>query len=231
MSELLTTTVTLPSGTEAEIREFSGRDENIMSNEKFMRAGRVIDMVLTNVIRRYGDKENLSEAFVLDMLSADRAAALVEARRLTYGDQVKGEAPCPHCNEPIEIDVNLDELELIPAPPALDTVVTVGDTTVTLRALMGKDERRIFQARNKPDLATVALLTRIENASDLKTAELRGWLNNLSSRYRQQLREAARSLEFGYQLSLEQECYSCGREVTIELMQVKDFLFPVMDSQ
>jgi hypothetical protein len=106
-------TVVLPGGFLAkdgslikygEVRELNGMDEEAVS--KAGSAGKALAAMLQRGVISIGsnpvDKADLDE-----LLSGDRDALLIGIRRVTFGDTVDFEFPCPHCNTELEVAVDL----------------------------------------------------------------------------------------------------------------------------
>jgi hypothetical protein len=87
-----------------EVRELNGMDEEAVS--KAGSAGKALAAMLQRGVVSIGanpvDKADLDE-----LLSGDRDALLIGIRRVTFGDTVDFEFPCPHCNTELEVAVDL----------------------------------------------------------------------------------------------------------------------------
>ena len=109
-------TFTLPSGLEAEIREMTGAEEEILTNPRLIRSGEAINRVLENCVLRLGDNDKPSAGDMLDLLSGDRLFLLVKLRQVSLGDEVKLELVCPNttCREVDVVSINIEELVVTP---------------------------------------------------------------------------------------------------------------------
>jgi len=87
-----------------EVRELNGMDEEAIS--KAGSAGKALAAMLQRGVISLGtnpvDKADLDQ-----LLSGDRDALLIGIRRVTFGDTVDYEFPCPHCNTDLEVAVDL----------------------------------------------------------------------------------------------------------------------------
>lgn len=220
---LLRSEITLPSGLKATVREMTGREEDILTSEKFAKSGRTIDILLSNVIEKL-DGGNANEEAIANMWSADRSAALIESRKLTFGNVVTGAVKCSQCGEENHLEADLDSVEVKPTPEAFDTTILVGDKEVKLRSLKGKDERRIALSKAK-DILTTALQVRLLSVDGVKEAQFKPWLQQLPLRLRDHLRRAAEELDFGPDTSIEFDCASCGHENKTDVTAVPAFFF------
>lgn len=223
---LLREQITLPSGIQATVREMTGREEDLLSNEKHLRSHQALDLVLGNLIEELDGKKPNQED-IANMWSADRTAVLLKSRQLTYGNLVRGDVKCANCKAEEHVEVDLAAIENRPAPAAMERVVQVGDTAVTLRALRGRDERNIAMSKSK-DVFTTALLVRIAEIDGVPEVQHRPWLQNLSLRLRDQLRREAAELDFGPDTSIEFTCPSCGHDNRADVMGLAGFFFPGM---
>jgi len=77
----------LPSGVEAEVREFTGKHQRILTQQgKSKKMADLLNEVLVDVIVRIGDEKQIDDKFLKNMLSADRSKILVEIRQYTLGN-------------------------------------------------------------------------------------------------------------------------------------------------
>jgi hypothetical protein len=101
----------------AEVRELTGIDEEAVS--KAGSVGRALSAMLQRGVISIGanpaDKSDLD-----NLLSGDRDALLLGIRRVTFGDIVDFEFPCPHCKTDLEVVVDLTKD--IPVKPLEDPI-------------------------------------------------------------------------------------------------------------
>ena len=90
----------------AEVRELNGIDEEAIS--KAGSVGRALAAMLQRGVVSIGtspaDKNDIDS-----LLSGDRDALLLGIRRVTFGDTVDFEFPCPHCKTDLDVVVDLNE--------------------------------------------------------------------------------------------------------------------------
>ncbi|MBD3395103.1 MAG: hypothetical protein GF418_05695, partial [Chitinivibrionales bacterium] len=86
----------LPSGTEVELREMTGAEEELLTNQRLIRNGDAVNQVLRNCTVRLGEIEEPSLKDVLDLLSGDRLFILVKLRQISLGDEAELELLCPN---------------------------------------------------------------------------------------------------------------------------------------
>lgn len=88
---LRTTTFTLTSGVECEVAEFTGLHQRILTEQTHKQLGDNLIEMLVHTIVRVGEitKPDITEAFVVSMLSSDRKHILVQARQFTMDFEEK----------------------------------------------------------------------------------------------------------------------------------------------
>ncbi|VBB41662.1 hypothetical protein TRIP_B120097 [uncultured Desulfatiglans sp.] len=89
-------TFELPSGLEIELREMTGAEEELLTNQRLIRTGDAVNQALKNCIVRLGDNDEPTVKDVLDLLSGDRLFVLVRLRQISLGDEVELELTCPN---------------------------------------------------------------------------------------------------------------------------------------
>jgi len=87
-----------------EVRELTGIDEEAIS--KAGSPGKALAAMLNRGVTAIGslmvDRTDLDQ-----LLSGDRDALLIGIRRVTFGDTIEFEFPCPHCKTELEVSVDL----------------------------------------------------------------------------------------------------------------------------
>lgn len=228
-----TETFTLPSGAEATVREMTGEDEDILTNEKLVKAGRAQNQLIGNLLVKLDGKKPVGQD-VQDMWSADRAAVLIRARVLTFGPDLEGETECGNddCKAKIAVRVDdlLNDLKYVPLESGTEhSVLLPSGKTASLRPMRGSDETRLLQARQKGELVTELLFSRIievEGIDPKNRNELRAWLRAAPLRERRALRESLEKHEFGYQTQIDVTCPICNSDQRVDVMSLSGFFFP-----
>jgi hypothetical protein len=227
-----TETFVLPSGLSATVRELTGVDEDILTNEKLVKAGKAQHQLLGNILVDL-DGSRPSSQDVLNMWSADRTAVMLRTRVLSFGASITGMHECNNadCRQEFEISVDdlLTDLTYRSAPETLESlpVDVPSGRTVTLRAMRGSDEARLLQARQKGELMTELLFSRIVSVQGIDDrTDIRNWLKNASMRDRTALRTAMEEHEFGYQTQVAVTCPACNTEQRVDVMSLTAFFFP-----
>lgn len=226
--ESKTTSITLPSGPEAVIKEFTGRSEGIITNESLVKQGKMLTSLLTHqLVELEGEKP--TESRVQALYTADRRALLLGIRVLSYGPEFSFVRKCNSCKEENEITLNLEDEEDIkwtPMPENVEHEVTLpaSGLVATVGPLTGEHETRMAKLGTQDILinSTLMYLRKIEGVSDAKH---RSFLNEASARDTQAIRRAAEKVEFGPETQVTFECIHCGASQTAEITNETGFFF------
>lgn len=216
----------LPSGIEAEIKEMTGAEEDILTNQRQVRTGNAVNLVLRNCLVRLGEKESPSVQDVLDLLSGDRLTLLVEIRRLSLGDDVALSLVCPSpaCRTTNLFSVDLSELETKPYGDQREfTFALPGSKKTVVYGLMdGHMEKRLATLK-EPTMASAMTMRISEIAGQKPTKKL---MNDMSLRDRNALRNAMQEVDGGVDTLIEISCDGCGQPLRTRLESEANFLFP-----
>jgi hypothetical protein len=219
-------TFTLPTGLEAELREMTGAEEEILTNPRLIRSGEAINRVLENCVLRLGENEKPSAADMLDLLSGDRLFLLVKLRQISLGDEVKLELVCPNttCREVNVVTINIEELEVTPYTAEREFSITLpgSKSTVRFRHLDGHMEKRL--ASLKEATISSAMMMRVVDVNGKPPSKK--LIADLSLRDRNALREAMRESDGGIDTTVEVDCVACGTRIRTRLEAEPGFLFP-----
>ena len=85
-----------------EMRYMTAKDEDILTNENFIKQGIVLDRLMQSMI--------MSPIKFDDLVIGDKNALMVSARILGYGKDYVIETECPKCGTPNRIEVDLTQL-------------------------------------------------------------------------------------------------------------------------
>ena len=217
---------TLPSGMEVELREMTGAEEEILTNQRLIRTGDAINQVFMNCILRLGESDEISMKDVLDLLSGDRLFILVKLREISLGDEVELDLVCPNgaCRALNPTVLSTHDLEVTPYGEAKEYSRTLpqSGSMVRFRHLNGHMEKRLA-ALKEPSISSAMLmrLIDIENIPPTKKA-----MNEMSLRDRSYLRQEMLKADAGIDTTIETECASCGTPIRTRLEAEASFLFP-----
>ena len=219
-------TFTMPSGIEAEIRELTGAEEEILTNPRLIRSGDAINRVLENCILRLGENDKPTAKNMLDLLSGDRLFLLVKLRQVSLGDDVSLDLACsnPACREANTLAVSLEDLDVTPYTDEREFTIALpaSGKTVRFRHLDGHMEKRL--AALKEATISSAILMRIIDIDGRPPSKK--VVADLSLRDRNVLREAMRASDAGIDTTVETDCIACGTRLRTRLEAEPGFLFP-----
>lgn len=217
---------TLPSGGEIELREMTGAEEELLTNQRLIRSGDAINQVLKNCIVCLGDNDQPSMKDVLDMLSGDRLFVLARLRQISLGDEVELEMNCPNpaCRGANHVTVSLEDLPVTPYGEAREFAFKLPGSGRMVRFgyLDGHKEKRL--AALKEPGVTAAMLIRILDIDG--KAPSRKDLADMPMRDRAALRAEMARVDGGIDTSVEAACEGCGQILRARLEAEPAFLFP-----
>ncbi len=96
-----------------EIRPLSGLEEEIIADKSLNEnTAKLITAILTNCILRIGPIREVTSEIVRRLLVADRDYIILRLRQLTFGNRVEGTIICSQCDQKIDIDFDLDDIEV-----------------------------------------------------------------------------------------------------------------------
>jgi hypothetical protein len=221
-------TFELPSGIEIELKEMTGAEEELLTNQRLIRTGDAINLVLRNCFVRIGDKTEPTVSDVLDLLSGDRLFSLVRLRQISLGDKVELELNCPNsaCRMANCLTVNLEELEVTPYTEKreFDFKLPGSKTAMRFGYLDGHKEKRLAGLR-EPNITSAMMIRIIDIDGKPPSKKI---LAEMSMRDRGALREEMARVDAGIDTVVEVECDGCGTRIRTRLEAEPAFLFPTV---
>lgn len=209
-----------------ELREMTGAEEELLTNQKLIRSGDAVNQVLRNCILRIGENEAVSMTDILDMLSGDRLFVLVKLRQISLGDEVELELACSNaaCRAKNQAVINLDDLSVTPYGEDREFTFALPASGKKVRFvyLDGHMEKRLAQMQ-EPSISA-AMMIRILDIDG--SAPSKKALNEMSMRDRSALRQEMLRVEAGIDTAIELDCESCGTRIRTRLEAEPSFLFP-----
>ena len=219
-------TFQLPSGDEIELREMTGAEEELLTNQRLIRSGDAVNQVLANCIVQIGENDDVTAKGILEMLSGDRLFTLVRLRQVSLGDEVELELTCPNaaCRAKNRATVNLDDLPVTPYGKEREFVFTLpaSGSKVRFVYLDGHKEKRLAQMQ-EPSISA-AMMIRIVDIDG--SAPSKKVLSEMSMRDRSALRQEMLRVDAGIDTAVELDCDSCGTRIRTRLEAEPSFLFP-----
>jgi hypothetical protein len=219
-------TFILPSGSEIELREMTGGEEELLTNQRLIRNGDAVNQVLANCVLRIGEKGEVGTSDVLDMLSGDRLFTLVKLRQVSLGDEVELELVCPNqaCRAKNHALVNLDGLPVTPYGEEREFVFTLpaSGSKVRFVHLDGHKEKRLAQMQ-EPSISA-AMMIRILDIDG--KAPSKKALAEMPMRDRSAVRQEMLRVDAGIDTKVEIDCDSCGSRIRTRLEAEPSFYSP-----
>ena len=217
---------TLPSGIDAEIREMTGVEEDLLTNERLMRDGSAVNRVLKNCLTRLGENQEPSMQEVMDLLAGDRLFLLVRLRQVSLGEEVELSLKCPNraCLAENPVTVRLDELAVTPYGGEREFTFQLPRSGQTIRfgLLDGHKEKRMT-ALKEPDISALMLMRILDVGGNPPSKK---WIRELPLKDRSALREEMRKRDGGIETAVLVDCSSCGATIQTRMETEADFLFP-----
>ena len=219
-------TFTLPSGPEIELKEMTGIEEEVLTNQRLIRSGDAVNQVLKNCILRIGETTEPEMKDITTMLSGDRLFTLVRLRQISLGDDVELELVCPtpSCRAKSQLIINLNDLPVIPYTESREFTFMLPGSGQKVRYchLDGAKEKRLSQMQ-EPTISS-AMMIRILDIDGM--APSKKALADMSMRDRSVLRQDMQNTDAGIDTSITASCDSCGAEIRTKLEAEPNFLFP-----
>lgn len=218
---------TLPSGIPSELREMTGTEEELLTNQKLLKNGEAINQLLRNCLVRLGDTTEVTPTAVLDLLAGDRLFILVKLRQISLGDALTVTLTCPNpnCRANSMATINLDDLPVTPYSSEREFSCTLPGSGQTVRFvhLDGHKEKRL--AALPEATISQAMLIRILDIDG--AAPNKKTLCEMSLKDRQALRQAMLAVDGGIDTVIESTCESCGAPVRTRVEADPHFFFPL----
>ncbi len=216
----------LPSGAEVELREMTGAEEELLTNQRLIRTGNAVNQVLRNGIVRIGDNEAPSIEDVLDLLSGDRLFILVKLRQISLGEEVELELACvsPACGATNPVAIDIETLETTPYGKEREFAFELPGSgrTVQFGYLDGHKEKRLA-ALKEPSISSAMLIRLVDIDGAAPSKKL---MNEMSLGDRSALRQEMVRVDAGIDTTVEVDCETCNARIRTRLEAEPGFLFP-----
>lgn len=235
----------LPLGAAVKYRGMTGREEDILTNEKKRRTGEFIDEILANCVQEMGTLTDegfqaadgmkvVQEGDILRLKAPDRTALLLAVRQASYGDEMDMETKCVNCENLFSVNVDLSEaVEHRPVPEdyiegrGFEVTLAEGteeEVVVTFDYMNGHGERMV--SKQQDAILTAAMRARLKEVSGIHKNDLKNWLLDLPIRLRNQLRNRMAEKDAGPDMSFTFDCPYCSQEHRESLHSSPGFFFP-----
>lgn len=242
--------VVCPSGLSFTARKYKGREANLFTDKKLVRAGGLITAILDAVCIEVTDPG----PYTLDsnnrppwdrMLTGDRIASLVETRVGTYGPEISFPVQCENevCRERWIEDLDLirdlkrkvltdEDRNTYVNGNEFTTYLIDGDGTkreVKYHLLTGQDERDLLKLsrRFKDKQATASVLQRINSVEQIHKNDLMKLLEELDLDEMTAIVDRMDAHDCGLETTIEVECPECSNYQELEVpLGGKEFFMP-----
>ena len=224
-----------------EIKYMTAKEEDILTSQSLLEKGLALDRLMANLITDNRIKPDT-------LLSGDRNAILIAARKSGYGSDYTTKVTCPNCAEPDTHNYNLDEVVVLLVPEEEElTELRVTRTenghfriklernpvTVEFRLLTGREETYLLRNAEKrkkkkleQQLITDQLKLMIVSINDNTQKELlHKFADTMTLVDAKLLRTAAQKVTPNIELRKEFVCDQCGHEDETEFPFTTDFFW------
>ncbi len=237
--------ITLPNGLlddhgvwirEAEMREMTGVEEDLLINRQYARDGETVYRLLCSVVESLGPHRDKDEiAKLLRRLTLSDATFLtVKLRSLSLGDEVVYMSRCEQdaCQHEAQYRVDLSKQEVTCRPdndpPQTRYELDFRGRKVVYRVFTLSDQSKLSEVRRRmPDrMLSMRLLMRIVSVDGVAPNSYVD-VQKMSVRMRDTIRGALEQQEYGVDVTIENECPACGHVFNAGIpLGEKSFFFP-----
>jgi hypothetical protein len=221
-----------------EIRHMTAKDEDILTSRSLVKKGVVIDRLIDSLLV---DKRIRS----MNLLSGDRSAIIIEARKYAYGNEYKTKITCPACSEQRKYVYNLNNKHIHYGEiPEHVEINEKGNFTIKLprsgflieiKRMTGKDEQEMVQrikksSRNNHGVDTTlseqlkSIMVSVND--DDRALVISHFAENMLSSDTKFLRDTYKKINPDVKLKFDFTCRSCYHEQELEVALDADFFWP-----
>tara|TARA_R100001509_G_scaffold94244_1_gene54506 strand:+ start:3181 stop:4032 length:852 start_codon:yes stop_codon:yes gene_type:complete len=223
--------------TSVEIKFMTAKEEDILTSKTLIKQGVALERLLKSVIV----DRNIDPA---TMLSGDRNALLIAARKTGYGEEYDTKVTCPSCNSVNEICYDLNEVEVTYPEEAngvtwnqsgnMIVKLPLSGLEVEAKLLTGKDEmylNRLQESKRKKRLIETAmqdiLKTMIVSVNaDNSAATLKEFIARVPARDIKHLRTVYKQNTPNVEMNHSFECENCNYGTDVEVPFTVEFFWP-----
>jgi hypothetical protein len=213
---------------EAEVRELTGRDEEVIAKATTIQ--KALSIVLQRGLVRVGSVNNITDGVLNNMLAGDRDYALLRIYAATFGKDVKTTQTCTQCGS--EVDIEIDVLADIPvkrleSPTDRRIFVECSVGKVAIDLPTGYTQKEIMAHGDKTlaELTTILLENTVVQINDRPVVG-RNVVLDLPIRDRRKINEALADHQMGPQMQdIKVECPNCATEMEVPLSLAALFQF------
>lgn len=220
-----------------ELKYMTAKEEDILTSQNLIKKGIVLDELLKALIVNKGIDYG-------DILTVDKNAIFIAARRLAYGDEYKVKITCPKCEHQSDVSVNLAGLETKPFDFSVHTkgenrfayTLPITKKTVVYKLLSHKDEQdidaelkalaKILKTGNSPELTTRLKYMIVSVDGNEDRSAVKKLVDNLPARDSMAFRKHVRENSPDLDISFDYTCEECGYTERMAVPMSADFFWP-----
>lgn len=212
-----------------EIKHMTAKEEDILTSESLIKKGIVFDKLLGSITLTKGVNPS-------SLLSGDRSAMILQARKAGYGEIYKTNAVCPVCgaHNSQEHDLNdakindwqeyCAENDISIEDGLFKFSLPVTKYMVSVRPLLGADELE-FNKKKEPSLVDQMAQYVVEINGETEPTTLRRAVESLPAFDAKFIRRNVKSMMPNISMMHEFECKTCGFDTEMEVKINPDFFW------
>ena len=221
-----------------EIRHMTAKDEDILTSRSLLKKGLALDRLIDNILVNKSVRS-------MHLLSGDRSAIVIEARKYAYGNEYKTQIACPACGEKKRYKYDLNDKQIhygeVPSnvtPNERGNFIVALPTSkfqIEIKRMTGKDEQDMLERIRKQNKGNNGIDSSLSEQlksimvsvnGDDRPAVCSYFAENMLSSDTRILREAYRRINPDVKLTFDFECRACGHEQDLEVALDADFFWP-----
>ncbi len=221
-----------------EIRHMTAKDEDILTSRSLLKKGLALDRLIDNILV---DKK----VRAMNLLSGDRSAIVIEARKYAYGNEYKTKLTCPACGEQkrYKYDLNNKEIHYGEIPDEVSpnengnfvVILPVSKFEIEIKRMTGKDEQDMVANIKKSSKNNNGVDTNLSEQlktiivsvnGDTRRTTCNYFAENMLSSDTRHIRNMYKQINPDVKLKFDFECRACGHEQELEVALDADFFWP-----
>ena len=213
-----------------EIRHMTTKEEDILTNQSFIKNGTVLDRVLQSLIVD-------SRIRVKDLFVGDKNALLVASRIYGYGAEYKSSIRCPACGTVSECGFDLNDLEHVPFEENLidhgaevdydskSLLLTIPRSDVKLELRLLKEKKQTEKKKNTGLIDLYKRIIKSVNGNSNPTY-IDQYIKSMAAVDSRFLRGVYSKLIPNVDFSVDYECPECTTLSKVEVPLNAEFFWP-----
>lgn len=214
-----------------EIKHLTTKEEDILTNQSFLKNGTAIDRMLQSIIVDRRIK-------VKDLFVGDKNALIVASRIYGYGPDYETKFACPSCGTSQNTTFNLEEMEhtdfeanqleydVIPDYEAKTLLLEIPRTNTKLELRLIKEEKVDPKKKNVNNVSYYykKIIKSVNGISDPKY--ILDYINSMAAVDSRYLRSVYYKIVPGVDFTVDFECAECYENVEVEVPLNAEFFWP-----